>query len=60
MAYYMGIGALKMSEKLEQAIKARIGEWENNYADARYFGDSHYVQKCDSILTILKNILKEA
>jgi hypothetical protein len=54
------IGETTMSDKLEKAIQKRIEEWESHYSDARYFGDSHYVQRCDSILTILKNILAEA
>jgi hypothetical protein len=49
-----------MSENLKAIIEGRIKEWEDHLDDARYFGDSHYVQRCDAILTLLKNILKEA
>jgi hypothetical protein len=49
-----------MSENLlEKAIRRRIQEWEDHMQDARYFGDSHYVLRCDSTLTLLKNILAE-
>jgi len=49
-----------MSENLRTIIEGRIKQWENHMNDARYFGDSHYVMRCDAILTLLKNILKEA
>jgi hypothetical protein len=49
-----------VENKLEIAIKRRIEEWTNHMNDARYFGDSHYIMRCDAILTMLKNILAEA
>ena len=33
---------------LEEAIRRRIQEWEDHMQDARYFGDSRYVLRCDS------------
>ena len=44
-----------MSENLlEEAIRRRIQEWKDHMQDARYFGDSRYVLRCDSTLTLLK------
>ena len=56
---YQGIRDLEDEEDLETIIRQRIKEWESHYNDARYFGDSHFIQKCDCVLTILKNILEE-
>ena len=54
------LDAAKSSEKLENSIRQRIEEWTDHLNDARYFGDSHYVQRCNCVLTLLKNILAEA
>jgi hypothetical protein len=45
--------------ELEKILEERINEWELHMKDARYYGDSHYIQRCDCVLTILRNIIKE-
>jgi hypothetical protein len=50
---------MRQEKLLEIAIKRRVKEWNGNMNDAQNMGDSHFMMRCDVILTILKNVLKE-